>query len=45
MKMNENGLPFQKVHYSLGNEGSRPGGSTFSLGEEQNFQNVHYSVF
>ena len=27
----------RNVHYSLGNWGSRPGGSPFSLGEEQTF--------
>ena len=29
-------VPFQNVHYSLGNQGSRPG-SPFSPGEEQTF--------
>ena len=30
-------VPFQNVHYSLGELGSRPGGSPFSQGEEQTF--------
>ena len=37
-------VPFQNVHYCLGIRISRPGGSPFSLGEEQTFQNAHYSL-
>ena len=43
-KMKENGVPCQNVHYSLWNYGSRPGGSAFSLGEEQTFFRMQYSL-
>ena len=36
-EMTENRVLVQNVHYSLGNKGSRPGGSPFSPGEEQTF--------
>ena len=35
--MKENRVPFQNVHYSLGNWESRPDGSLLSPGEEQTF--------